>query len=557
MRRVLLFVVLLVAGGLTHSVPPAGAQSYTWPDDTRGRPAAQCSYIDTATGRATLCSDTSPLPITGTVTTSGGGTGGSTSTTDTTAFGRQWYPIGTQGGRRFLANAGVGGCFVDATTVVAFQNESTSASYLRYWRSNDGGQVWEAGGFINRDYGDGLRPDGSTTLCLDDGSVVWAQNGGSASRGLWYATDIGGQAVSATVNPTGTVNGIRVMHAVTGGTVLAIENTANPQTWITTDYGRTWTRQAADADLNGTTLGWGALTSPVAGTWLLSAYGGSGGAGFHVYVSTDNGLTWALRGTIDAAAGGSAGGIACFTATVCVAAGGSTIYRSTDAGVTWAAVWQTTATLDLRSVRVFTSTTGLVRDQISTTGLNVPNGFVPWLWTGDAGLTWASTNAIPCNGTAGDNEAWAQTIVASDGSRAVGFFGWQTSGGVALDTACSFYSPSSTVATGTIRGASGVAVRVDGTGGLSTHTGVTWLNTFSDVSVGAITLVRASQALRHSILCVNTGPNNLRVGGDTATATGRGVRVAPGSAITLTTTGPVYAIAETGSGTMTCVEEMR
>lgn len=88
--------------------------------------------------------------------------------------------------------------------------------------------------------------------------------------------------------------------------------------------------------------------------------------------------------------------------------------------------------------------------------------------------------------------------------------------------------------------------------------GPTYLVSLADVTVDTTaTLLDARRLNRISLACVNTsGSIHVRMG-DSAITTTRGTQIRATAGFTTDTTDAVYAIAESGSVTVTCTREQR
>lgn len=294
----------------------------TWPEDDKGRPAGQCSFISSS-GVPTLCSATDPLPTSAAATT--------TSSTDPSSFGKRWIEGTTFA--RFAAATFTG----DLTAVAVKVNAGGTA--LELFNSSDGGRtftlVYTTSGpdtpFANPNNVRVLRRSTTSAFLLGlshagGNTAIW-RAGGSLTK--WLES-----------SATGLPAGFREVFAIEqqGSTFLLANSSAtDSRTCRSTDDGVTWTC----TDPAGVTrLLHQSIATPALNTWLLID---NTVTNRNVARSTDDGATFTALTTLpDGGQGGQA--IVCISGTVCLASAGSKIYRSTDAGLSFTEVFTVGAT---------------------------------------------------------------------------------------------------------------------------------------------------------------------------------------------------------------------
>jgi hypothetical protein len=289
-------LVLLVA----FVLPTIGA-AITFLSDDGGRHAPVCSFLDSA-GRPAYCSSTNPLPTT---------SGGVQSQSDPTGYGRAWFlssGVTVPNGQR------VTGIMLDNLTAVLLGHNGANQMIVQ--TSRDGGRTYSVSYITG---GAAFVGQANATIRLTDGSLLIAGQTNAGAGAVWRTPDLtnftNGAGLPAAIED---ITGL----ATNAGTILA--TTANGNVCRSVNNGANYTC-VNPAGLAGFSLQ--SVTPVTAGVWLIIDGGRAIGR------SIDDGVNWSVITTL---AGTSAQpGIACVSASVCLAATGDRVVRSTDAGLTW------------------------------------------------------------------------------------------------------------------------------------------------------------------------------------------------------------------------------
>lgn len=213
-------------------------------------------------------------------------------------------------------------------------------------------------------------------------SFVVAQNAGQSINltGLDAFTPVAGTNWSQILN-TGVNQYETRLASSSDGNTLLVMNSFSPTVQVSTDSGRTFrTATITDPDLGRSSI------SPNGSTMYIYSFTGTQG----VFVSTDTGLTWTQRTSLQnivALAAYAGGAVAIGTPPSVTTAG---LYRTTDNGQTWTAVAIPAAPVGACWSTVAASATGAVL-AVGGSGIGSCPG-IPVFVSGNGGATW---NASP------------------------------------------------------------------------------------------------------------------------------------------------------------------
>ncbi len=357
----------------------------TWPRDDGGTPAAQCSFIGSA-GTPTLCSTTDPLP-----------TGvGTTSTTDPTGFGKQFFlsndPFGTD-------RASTVPVFVTDQTVLAFTLESGGVpEAVKTYLSLNAGRTYALSSTSTATFNmtslvDALRTTaglyiiGGTSSDANDGYLR------SSDAVAWTQVDLPG-ITGAQVNSIGQQGTTVLVSVSVGGNLQVCRSTNGGASFSSCSDPGALVLAANQAN---------AIASPSASIWLVAD--GSG----NVARSTDDGVTF--TGVL--VSGSGVNTLTCVSSTICLAAQAGTISRSTNAGATFTTVLSVdTSFASFRTLLNFGSGVVVALSSIPVGG--------PTLYRSpDFGATWGLASTLPNIASANPGSAKAnggRAVVSTGGA---------------------------------------------------------------------------------------------------------------------------------------------
>lgn len=311
----------LVAGaislGLFFGWLLSPAHSGTWIRDDSGAPSAQCAFVGSS-GASTLCSPSDPLPT----------SAGTTSTTDPTGWGQQWF-LGTATGAT-IENP-IYPWIVAENQYVGFAR-SEGANTVDLWTSSTKGRLWtkktaaiNLGNVWNAVY---------VVFRLSNGDYLIGGNCGAGvtptctGLGRFGANGSAGQ-VALTGLPAG-VAGSVVSIFQQSATVIVIWADGGTSTGFqcrSTNSGSSFTCDAVNYTvLDGGVNNGKAVDSPSASTWLRAITGG-------LARSINDGVSYT---SVLTGVASTKNLVECLSSSVCLYANGQAeIRRSADGGATW------------------------------------------------------------------------------------------------------------------------------------------------------------------------------------------------------------------------------
>jgi hypothetical protein len=245
--------------------------------------------------------------------------------------------------------------------------------------------------------------------------------------------------------------------------------------------------------------------------------------------------------------------VVCVTSSICVAMTSSSasaqirMYRSTDTGINWTQTF--TAPRTDRVTNLINFSQGVITALADpTAGAPAPYGYR----TPNFGVTWTPVPATALSApvSASTFVAYLDQWVQSTGGGAVPALfatGGGTLGVLVMRSIIQAVDPANASGLGTFQNPVRIITR-----------GATVATPLSDITVtGSATLVRAANAGRVGLTCTNNHIGlNARLGDPTITAS-KGVRLGPGSSVTIQGVYAVYAISEGGSLTLSCTEDQQ